>query len=160
MSAPTDLGTAPPRKLGLAPSTTQGDVSAARNFANGWLRENEEAESIDALTDLHVEGDNLERILKQMLYAYATTNVPKARGEGYMKAESKRTYVSKIKELIKTKFPNHDYWKNGDNWTGLYNEFLRAAQRTEQLGGQDAGTTKSIPIYKDLEQLPHAAISI
>jgi len=149
-----------PRNIGLAQSTLDGDISAARNFANGWLKDNDEAESIDALTEVHLEGDNLERILKQLLHAYATTNVPKVRGEGYMKAESKRTYISKIKEQIYAKCPNHDYWKNNDNWKGLYGEFVKAAQRTEQQGGANTGTNKSIPIYKDILQLPLAAISM
>jgi hypothetical protein len=89
----------------------------------------------------------------------ATENVPLEHGVGFMKASSKKTYASKVKEAFKDKFPHHEYWNDVDNWKVLLSQCDTQAQRTEQQGGQ-GGVRKGIAIFKDLLALPFGTIGL
>jgi hypothetical protein len=137
----------PTVQIGKAASTVEGDKAAVK-WANKWLKENEEVESIANLDPIHVEGDNMRRILRAMLNEFATTNVQYAVRKGFLKAESKRTYVSKIKEAFRLKFPSHAYWNDRDDgWSQLYDLFNKAARRFDQQGGISNASTKSMHAY-------------
>jgi hypothetical protein len=137
----------PIAQIGKAASTIAGDKTAVK-WANSWLKENEGVESIASLDPIHVEGDNMRRILRAMLNEFATSNVKYAVGTGFLKAESKRTYASKIKEAFREKFPANPFWNDRDEgWGNLYDLFNKAAQRFDQQGGLSTASKKSMPAY-------------
>jgi hypothetical protein len=77
-------------QIGKAASTIAGDQAAIK-WANGWLNTNEGVESIAKLLPVHVEGENMRRILRSILNEFAMSRVQYARrNEGFLKAESKR----------------------------------------------------------------------
>lgn len=165
MNEPVDLPTRKEEsttvaRIGNAASTTAGDKSANK-WANTWLSENEGVESIAKITETHVEGSNMRRILRAMLNEFANTSVPHSRGGGHLKADSKRTYVSKIKEEFRLRFPKHDFWNDiHDGWSVLLEQFNHAAKRFDKMGGRSTSSSKAMPIYKSISDLPMGAISM
>ena len=153
----------PDSRIGNAASTVAGD-KAAMTWANAWLKENENIVSITNLKEIHVEGNNMRRILGAMLGDYANSNIPYSTGgEGlFLKADSKRTYASKIKTAFKNQFPKHSFWneKDEDGWSALLKQFNKAAKRFDQGNGRQVASRKAFPIYKDLQELPIGAISV
>jgi hypothetical protein len=147
-------------RLGNAAATGAGDKSAMK-WANTWLSENEGVESIANITETHVEGNNMRRILRAMLSEFANSNVPYSRGGGYLKADSKQTYVSKIKEEFCHRFTKHEFWNEiHDGWSALLEQFNHAAKRFDQMGGRSTSSTKAMPIYKSISDLPMGAIAM
>ena len=69
MSSSTDKQSAPPN-IGHAGQTLKDNESSLW-YANAWLSKNEGVESINDLTEAHVKGDNLCRILRAPLYEFA-----------------------------------------------------------------------------------------
>ena len=135
-------------RIGNAASTVAGN-KAALKWANTWLSLNEGVESIAMLTEMHVEGNNMRQILRSMLNEFANSNVLYARGGGYLKAESKQTYASKIKEEFWLWFMQHAFWNDvHDGWSILLEQFNMALKRFDKLGGRTTSSTKAMPIYK------------
>jgi hypothetical protein len=129
-------------------------------YANDWLSLNEGVELISDLTEGHVEGDNLCRILQGLLYDFANQKVDKQKGDGVLSASSKFTYASKRKEELRAKFKNHDFWRDPNDWSKLLGEFKTAAQRAEQQGGYGGHRKTILPLFKDISELPGGSRSI
>jgi hypothetical protein len=155
-SKPT--GPEPRRNIGNAPSTNNGDHSSMNHF-NRHLQESEQVDSLADLTQEHVEGDNLERVLALFLEYFGETNVRADKGAGFLAASAKKTYASKVKEALQHKFPRHEYWNDHDVWKKLLAKFCTSAARTEQQGGS-TGERKCFPIYKDISELPFGTIRL
>ena len=121
-----------------------------RNF-NQHLKEVEDVESFEDLTNQHVEGDNLERVLA----LFHGKKVPYK--DSFLLASAKVIYATKIKEALKAKFWDNTFWEDVENWKKLLKNFTTRAERTDQQGGY--GTEpKALPIFKDISELPYGTV--
>ena len=82
-------------------------------------------------------------LVKTNVYAY---NKPKNKGS--MAASSKNQYLIKTKEDLKAKFPDHDAWKNEEQWYPQLRKALEHGATGSNIMDPDiAYDTKCLPFY-------------
>jgi hypothetical protein len=97
-------------------STQRGDT-AAQGLFDELQRQNGDP-TFEELSDVHVEADNMKMLLRDVAVYLAVTKTQDRRSkDGKLIGETtKGNYLTKIKELLKEKFPKHEAWPSEGTW--------------------------------------------
>ncbi len=121
-------------RIGVARATTNVYGSALARFNDLQIGRSDPVFS--ELEEDHVANDNLKKLLVDYATYLVKTNLhafnnPKNKG---IAASCKNQYLSKTKEDLKANFPDHDAWKNEEQWyPQLRKELEHGVTRTKTL---------------------------
>ena len=143
----------PPAMLGKSDSTIKG-YRTGELYINRFLAEYGYPSLID-LTEESVEGDHLINFIENVGNYIACTNFDKKDGGGELVgASAKTTYFKAVKEVFRNKFPNHELWRDSDDWWGkqggVWKRFEKARDRHKIEDPDVTEGRKSEPLYRDV----------
>jgi len=112
---------------------------------------------LEQLTDEAVRDYHLKNMLEGIGHYISSTNFSKERGSGYVGPSAKLTYFKAAKEVLKSKFPNHELWSSPlDSWwtgpNGMLKQFEKAADRHKQQDDNLIEERKSEPLYREIPE--------
>jgi hypothetical protein len=94
---------------------------------------------------------NMQAFLLQFAIWFARERYQSNKTKTTLTVAVKLGYFSKIKERLKSMFPNHDAWKSEDSWyKNLREKFETEAKRFEMLDPESIPPVKLRPIYYDI----------
>ncbi|KAL7494080.1 hypothetical protein ACHAWT_003130 [Skeletonema menzelii] len=146
--------TAAAANMGLADKTVDGDGTSIK-YLNIYLSKFDQwpgVNSIDDITDEHVEGECLKNFFLNFVYWVGTTAMEKDRGTGYLENSAKLTYYKSVKRVLINKFPDNIFSTNASNdWHAskrIY--FEKLCKRSKIQNEEEKVERKSEPLYRDL----------
>jgi hypothetical protein len=114
----------------LNATATQRVDNAALGLFNELQKMNGDP-PLDDLTPVHVEADNLKMLIRDVAVYLAITKIPDRHSkkvEKYIGHQTKDQYLTKIKEMLRGKFPQHELWPSEPIWFKGSNSSLKLSK--------------------------------
>ena len=145
----------PPPPLGVS-SNTVANRQTGLAYINRYLREaapfgDDNIETFDQITDLHMEGDNLQRLVHGFYLWLANTAI-RTNQQTWLSTDKKVQYQKYAKQVMKEKFPLHSLFSAEYNeWhEDMVKKFKAQCDRSRQLDENIHEVRKSEPLYRDI----------
>ena len=155
-SEPPALNTATQNyNIGLASlgesHNTKLAYDAAIKCFDAYAESTEDVPSLAQITNEMIENDNLKVLLLKFAVYLGSTDIRSQRG-GLLTVASKMNYLSKIKESLMKKFPDHPAWSDAStDKTGWWSQLrCRAEKAMKRNDGSDVLQTR--PLYRHIKE--------